>query len=68
MKPYAWVLTYQGVPARAIAQEADALAELARLNRQYGGDRDRRDLVPVFTEEQVQRRMRESLGMIVGGG
>jgi len=49
MKPYARVLTYQGVPARAIAQEADARAELARLNRQFGGDRDHRALVPVFT-------------------
>lgn len=67
MKPYAWVLTYQGAPARAIAQEADARAELARLNRQYGGDRDRRGLVAVFTEEQVQQRLRESLGLIVRG-
>ena len=61
MKPFAWILTYQGAPTRAIAQEADALAELARLNRAYRGDRDRRELVPVFTARQPlgERQLRD---------
>lgn len=52
MKPFAWVLTYMGTPTRAMQEEADARAELERMNRQFKGDRAHRGLVPVFRARQ----------------
>lgn len=66
MKPFAWILTYQGAPTRAIAHESDARAELERLNRAYRGDRQRRDLVPVFTAREPlgERQLRHLVDQV----
>jgi hypothetical protein len=59
MKPFAHVLTYADQPTRAFAEEADAQRELQRLNSAYKSDRARRELVPVYSQAQVEQLLDE---------